>query len=172
MKKYKSMFVLLGVLAILVAAYFLMNYFNKEQQYVNEDQTYSITNFEEIISMEYTDGEKTMSFSKEDEKWNMALRGDAKLDTEKVNDIADVLKNVTAIRVLEDADEISAYGLDAPKYTITMESKDSEKVTLYIGNEAGSNYYATIAEKTVIYVIDSTVVDSLVFDIEDFISQE
>lgn len=171
MKKYKTMFIFLAVLVVLVGVYFLMNVLNKKQEEASEDG-YMMTEFTELVAIEYTDGETTMSFVKEEDEWKLAGQTETVLDADAVNAIADELCQIKAVRVLSGADEISAYGLDEPQYTITIEHEEGSETTIYIGGGTGENYYATIGEKVVVYVIESSVVDALEFDMEALQKQE
>ena len=113
-----------------------------------------------------------MSFTKTDDVWQSADNAELTLDSDAVQDIADVLCNVAAVRVLEGADEPASYGLDEPLYTITLTSESGTVTTLYIGDGAEENYYATLNDKVVIYTIDTSAVDALVFDITTLEAEE
>ena len=172
MKKYKSMIILLGVFVAFVALYFIMGKVNEQQAAKDVEETIMVTDFDSLVSMEYTDGETTMSFVKEDDVWNVADNEEITLDSDSVETIASTLSQVSAVRVLEGADELSSYGLEEPTYTITMESEMGASMMLYIGDATGENYYATIGDKVVVYVIGSFAVDALEFDIAAFETEE
>lgn len=165
MKKYRTMIVFLVIFVVLVGLYFVMNYVNKVQTEKEQDETIMVTQIANLASMEYTDGETTLSFVKEDDAWKLADDDETTLDNDAVETIADTLCQVASVRVLSGADELSSYGLDEPAYTITLETESGTEITLYIGDATGENYYATIGDKVVVYVIDSSVADALEFDI-------
>ena len=87
------------------------------------------------------------------------------LGSDSVETIANTLSQVAAVRVLEGADALSSYGLEEPAYTITMESEIGVAMTLYIGEAAGDNYYATTNDKVVVYTIGSSAVSAMEFDV-------
>ena len=165
MKKYKSLITFLGIFVVLLALYFVMNHINKSQAERSLEESIMVTEVSGLNSMEYTDGETTMSFTKEEDEWKAADNAELNLDYDAVETIADALCQVEAVRVLSGADELSSYGLEEPAYTITMETESETEITLYIGDATDENYYATVGDKVVVYVIDSTVVDVLEFDI-------
>lgn len=165
MKKHRTMITLLAIFVILIVLYFIMGQMNKAQKEKNQEETIMVTEISDLVSMEYTDGETTLSFVKEEDAWKSADNTELSLDNDSVETIASALCQVAAVRVLEGADELSSYGLEEPAYTITLETESGNEITLYIGDATGENYYATIGDKVVVYVIDSSVVDALELDI-------
>ena len=172
MKKYKTMIIFVAVFALLVGLYFVMSQINKSQAEKEIEETIMVTELSNVASMEYTNGETTMSFTKSADAWTVTDNDEINLDSDAVDTIADALSQVEAVRVLEGADELSAYGLEEPAYTITLTTDAGSEVTLYIGNAIDDNYYATIGDKVVVYVISSSAVDALEFDITALEAEE
>lgn len=165
MKKYKSMIILLAVFVVFFALYFVMGKVNEYQATKDIEETIMVTDFDSLVSLEYSDGATTMSFVKEDDAWVWAGEEEITLDSDSVETIANVLSQVEAVRVLEGADELSSYGLEKPVYTITMENEAGTTLTLYIGDVVDDNYYATTNDKVVVYTIGSSAVTNMEFDI-------
>lgn len=165
MKQHKTMITLLAVLAVCVGLYFLMGAIadNSEEKELKKD--IPVTNLTDLVSLEYTDGKQTVSFVKEEDAWYVADDKDFALDSSKVKTMENVLTDVMAVRQLEGTDELSAYGLEEPAYTIAMKDANGKETTLYIGNATGTDYYATVDDKKVIYTIGSSVADALEFDL-------
>lgn len=165
MKKYKSMIILLVVLVVFVGLYFVMQGISKKQSEKELEEDILVTNMQELVKLQYTDGKTTMSFVKEEDIWYVEADKEYALDSAKVDEIEEMLVDVMADRELKGADEPAAYGLETPAYTITMKDVNGKETTLYIGNEVEANYYATTDDKKVIYTIGSTVADALEFDL-------
>lgn len=165
MKKYKTMIILLAVFVVLIGLYFVMQYVNKVQTESGQDETIMVTELENLSAMEYTNGETTMSFTNSEGVWTVTDNSEINLNSGAVDAIANALSRVQANRVLEGADELSSYGLEEPAYTITLKTEAGTEVTLYIGNSVDGNYYATIGDMAIVYVIGSSAVDALEFDI-------
>lgn len=165
MKKYKSMIILLAVFVVFFVLYLVMGKINEQQAANNTEETIMVTDFDSLVLLEYTDGETTMSFVKEDGAWKVSDNTEISLDSDAVETIATALGQVAAVRVLEGADELSSYGLDEPAYTITMEDESGVTLTLYIGDIVEENYYATTNDKVVVYTIGSSAVSNLEFDL-------
>lgn len=172
MKKYRTMIIFLAIFVVLVVLYFFMNHMNKVQTEKGEEQTIMVTQLSDLASMEYTDGETTLSFVKEDDAWKLSDDDETTLDNDAVETIEDALCQVASVRVLSGTDELSSYGLDEPAYTITLKTESGTEITLYIGDATGENYYATIGDKVVVYVIDSSAVDALEFDVTALEAEE
>lgn len=165
MKKYRTMIIFLLIFVVLFGLYFLMKHMNKIQAEEEQGETIMVTELGELASMEYTDGETTLSFVKEEDAWRLSGDDTINLDNDAVETIADTLRQISAVRVLNGADELSSYGLEESAYTISLTTESGTEVTLYIGDVTGENYYATIGDKVVVYVIDSSAVDALEFDV-------
>lgn len=172
MKKYRTLIVFLAAFVVLVGLYFLMQYVNKVQAENEQDETIMVTELGDLAAMEYTDEETTMSFTKSEGVWTVTDNNEISLDSDAVDTIANTLSRVQAVRVLEGADELSSYGLEEPTYTITLKTESGAEVTLYIGDAIDGNYYATIGDKVVVYVIGSSAVDALEFDITALEAEE
>ncbi len=172
MKKYKSMIVLLSVFVVVLVLYFVMGKINKMQAEKDTDETIMVTDFSFLSSLEYTNGETTMSFVKEDGTWKVKDNEEFNLDSDAVETIAKSLSQIEAVRVLEGADELSVYGLDDAAYTITMETESGVTFTLYIGDETGDGYYATTNDKVVVYTIGSSAVSDMEFDLTALEAEE
>lgn len=167
MKKYKSMILLLSVFVVVLVLYFVMGKINQMQAEKDTEETIMVTDFSSLSSLEYTNGETTMSFIKEDGTWKVKDNEEFNLDSDAVETIANALSQIEAVRVLEGADELSAYGLDDAAYTITMETESGVTFTLYIGDETGDGYYATTNDKVVVYTIGSSAVSGMEFDLTE-----
>lgn len=165
MKKYRTMIILLAVFVVLIGLYFAMQYVNKIQAENGQDETIMVTELGNLTAMEYTDGETIMSFTSSEGVWTVTDNSEFNLDSDAVDIIANALSQVQAVRVLKGADELATYGLEEPAYTITLTTEAGAEIILYIGNAIDGNYYATTGDKVVVYVIGSSTVDALEFDI-------
>lgn len=172
MKKYKSMVILLAVFVVVFALYFIMKAVNENQSENDVKETIMVTDFDSLVSLEYTNGKTTMSFVKEDDVWKVSDNDEITLDSDSVESIASTLSQVAAVRVLEGADELSSYGLEEPAYTITMEDESGVTMTLYIGDAVDDNYYASTNDKVVVYTIGSSAVTAMEFDVTTLEAEE
>lgn len=175
MKQKKTIFALVIVLVILVGAYAGLMVWNDQKAKQEEEQEEAavihITEDEDVSAFTYTDGSQTMSFVKEEDSWYYKEDKEIPMSQSVVENIADTIANLTAVRQLESPDDPEDYGLTEPDYQITCQTDDGEKVLL-IGSMTGENYYASMDGSEEIYTIDSTLVSALSFDLSELVQTD
>lgn len=175
MKQRKTIFALVIVLVILVGAYAGLMVWNDQKAKQEEEQEEAavihITEDADVSAFTYTDGSQTMSFAKEEDSWYYEEDKEIPMSQSVVENIADTIGNLTAVRQLESPDDPEDYGLTEPDYRITYQTDDGEKVLL-IGSMTGENYYASMDGSEDIYTIDSTLVSSLLFDLSELVQTD
>jgi len=83
----------------------------------------------------------------------------------RIDEVVNNLSKITATREMGEPDEVSAYGLDEPNYTIILEKSNGDEFKVEIGDTASnSDYYMTIDGGETVYTIDTSIPDSLNFD--------
>ena len=165
MKQHKTMITLLAVLVVCIGLYFVMGAVSKKQAEKEMEEDIMVTNLVSLVSLEYTDGTNTLSFVKEDGTWYVAEDKDFALDSSQVEAMESSLAAIMAVRKLDGADGLEAYGLDEPTYTVSMKDENGKETTLYIGDSMDENVYATVDDKAVVYTISATTVDAMEFDL-------
>lgn len=175
MKQRKTIFALVIVLVILVGAYAGLMVWNdqkaKQEEEQEETAVIHITEDADVSAFTYTDGSQTMSFAKEEDSWYYEEDKEIPMSQSVVENIADTIGNLTAVRQLEFPDDPEDYGLTEPDYRITYQTDDGEKVLL-IGSMTGENYYASMDGSEDIYTIDGTLVSSLLFDLSELVQTD
>lgn len=178
MKKKKSMYLLLAVLLILLLVYFGLQAYNKKQQEKEskkaEAEKVKVTDVDtdSMEELSYTNGSTTMDFTKKDGTWYVKDDQDFPLAQSSVESMVNSAGQLTAVRKLDDIDELSDYGLDQPQYTITLTNENGSKTELLVGNATGEDYYVKAEGKDTVYTIDSTLVQGLVFKLDDLLQME
>ena len=84
-------------------------------------------------------------------------------------------EKIAADRTLEGQDNVSEYGLDNPTVTVSLKDKDGNEQTLQFGdtNSVTSSSYMTVnGDNKKIYMVPSTIVTSLQFDLNDLAEKE
>lgn len=171
-KKKKQFVILLGVFAALLICFFAIQMYNKQQAKKEAEEAEAnviyMTDISDVTAITYCGGTDTLSFQKDDEgKWYSLDDEAFPLNSETVENIVSIYSNLVAERKLTDGDEISAYGLDAPTYYVTMTDADGNKTTVNIGNAAEDNYYAMVEGEDVVYTITSNDITDLQTSLED-----
>lgn len=170
-KKKKSMILLFAVLVVLVAAYFILQSWNKSQdkkeQAKEEAENIYITDIDTITDIKYNIGSGDMEFTKEDGTWYVTADKDFPLAQSYPEQMADSFKKLKAERELKDGDSLEDYGLTEPVYTVSLTDGEGGEKTLYYGNAAGDNYYVTVGDEGKVYTVSSTTISDLQYSLED-----
>ncbi|HJA33767.1 MAG TPA: DUF4340 domain-containing protein [Candidatus Mediterraneibacter merdigallinarum] len=173
MKKKKGMIVMLCVLCVLLAVYFVLQNRNareKEKEkaqeeadiiYVTDTDAANITSF----SLNMENG--ALSFEKRGGQWYYADDEDFPLDQSIPEQITEEISQITADRELEDGDALEDYGLDSPVYTLEYADDAGETVTVNFGNLTGDDYYVSVSASDSIYTVASTLADDLNYTLDD-----
>ena len=173
MKKNKGLFILIAVLAVLLAVYFGLQSWNKSKEKEKEKQEEAAvvhvtdTAAEDIVSMKFDVGNGEMIFDKENGKWSYTPDPDFPLAQSYPEAMADAVGNITADRELSDGDAMEDYGLDEPVYTVEYTDAHDNVTDIYFGNMTGDCYYVTVGDEGRVYTVASTALDSLSYTLDD-----
>lgn len=118
------------------------------------------------VSIDYTSDGATLSFIQEEGIWYVTDNKAFPLNQDDLTQIATALTSLTAVRTLDAPSPLSAYGLDAPEYTLKAADSAGNTFSLSIGDEYNGNYYAVTGDDaTKVYTIGSTLVGYLETDL-------
>lgn len=151
----------LAILVILLGVYFIMKTHNTKDMEKEEDaDEITVTDLKtsDITGISFeVEGEK-ISFSKKD-AWILDGEESFPLDTSKIEAVAEGISALHAEKKIEDAEDLSEYGLDKPENTIDITTKEGT-TSLHIGakNSTTSNTYVYMNDKkSVIYVVNNDI---------------
>ena len=113
-----------------------------------------------------------MSFAKVDDTWEYDEDNEIPMNQDTVQSTADAIRQMEAVRELENPDQLSDYGLDKPSYTIQFQDNDGVTTEILIGNGAGENYYATVGDSGKVYTISSDFQNYLQFDLTNLVQYD
>ena len=173
MKKKKGMIVMLCVLCVLLAVYFILQNRNareeeKEKAQEEADIIYvTDTDAADITSFSFNMGNGTLSFEKRGGQWYYADDEDFPLDQSIPEQITEEISRITADRELKDGDALADYGLDSPAYTLEYADDSGEMVTVNFGNLTGDDYYVSVSGGDSVYTVASTLADDLNYTLDD-----
>jgi len=123
------------------------------------------------IDFDYSSSDTDMIFKKKDGVWLDAMDSAIPLNQEKFEAMAQNFLNLHAIAEIGDANDLSAYGLEYPTYTVVITDSERGEISLSIGNkDDNGNYYLSDEKK--IYLIKAETVDALVFDYDTLVVRE
>lgn len=160
-KKSRTLVILLAVLVVFAALYALLRYISTQKEQEEEASiqagiTY-VSQLEDATSLSYHSEDEDLSFTLNNGVWSYDADPDFPLDQSKVGLIASALKNLTATRTLENGEDSSAYGFDAPSFTLGAKNAAGDTLTLVVGSMASNgDYYVMREGEEGIYTISSS----------------
>lgn len=170
MKKNKALLILLGVLIVLLAAYFALKAWNRQQAEKDEESdAVVVTQIDpaEIKAISYDMGDGERAFEKRDGTWIYTPDADFPLDQSVPETIAEDMGQLKADRELVDGDELADYGLEEPDYTVTLTEADGTVTEIKFGNTVDDYYYVSLDDSGTVYTVPSSAADNLSQSLND-----
>ena len=170
MKKNKTLLILLGVLIVLLAAYFALKAWNRQQAEKDEESdAVVVTQIDpaEIKAISYDIGDGERAFEKRDGTWIYTPDADFPLDQSVPETIAEDMGQLKADRELVDGDELADYGLEEPDYTVTLTEADGTVTEIKFGNTVDDYYYVSLVDSGTLYTVPSNAADNLSQSLND-----
>ena len=175
-RKKKKTIILLVMILLLVVANGVASAWNDKSEKKKEKEAEAskiyLTDAGDITAYSYSDGNQNMSFTKADDTWEYDEDNEILVNQDTVQSTADAIRQMEAVRELENPDQLSDYGLDKPSYTIQFQDNDGVTTEILIGNGAGENYYATVGDSGKVYTISSDFQNYLQFDLTNLVQYD
>ena len=175
-RKKKKTIILLVMILLLVVANGAASAWNDKSEKKKEKEAEAskiyLTDAGDITAYSYSDGNQNMSFTKADDTWEYDEDNEIPVNQDTVQSTADAIRQMEAVRELENPDQLSDYGLDKPSYTIRFQDNDGVTTEILIGNGAGENYYATVGDSGKVYTISSDFQNYLQFDLTNLVQYD
>lgn len=158
-KQTKTLTVLAAALVVCGGAYAALRVWNDRQAQV--DDTVYVTQLSDLTVLSLINGQGELSFTKVEDAWQ--YDGDASFpaDQEAVEDLAEQVGSLAAIRVIDDPEDLSAYGLDEPALQATVTAGDGTAVTLLLGDVSDSYCYAKRTDSDTVYTVSTDLPENL-----------
>lgn len=167
---------ILLVLCLLIGGYYFLDTQYQEKQQEQEDLEKQLVTLEQDDVKEVTivSADETKKAVKNENSWRLVEPYDASADKNNWDNVVSQYTSGERQRVVrEDAEDLSPYGLDEPKFQITLAKENGEEAsTIKIGKETptAGKYYAMVDETNDILTILAsmhTAVDKSLFDFRD-----
>lgn len=184
MKRFKKIWILLGVLVVVSAAAFgAMKYEEKKEEILNADEVILTIDPETVTALSWTNETTSLSFHK-DETWSYDDDADFPVDEETVNEMLELWNGFGAAFVIDEVEDTAQYGLDEPVATIQittteaidgLETVDGDdytyEITLGTYSTMDSERYLTIGDGKV-YLVDNDPLDLYDAELTDMIDND
>lgn len=186
MKRFKKIWILLGVLVVVsVAALGAIKYEEKKEEIQNMDEVVLTIDPETVTALSWTNETTSLSFTKTDDVWSYDDDADFPVDAETVNEMLELWNGFGAAFVIDEVEDTAQYGLDEPVATIQVTT--SEQIEGLEATEADGAYtyeiklgtYSTMdSERYVsigdgkVYLVDNDPLDLYAAELTDMIDND
>ncbi len=173
MKKQKiQIIVLIALLIILCGSYFGLKSFNKKMAAEESEPAYTALNIPDEtnitgLKVKNENGELELE-KQEDGTYILTTDLSVNVDESIVDSKLESLKTITSEKIVENAENLSDFGLEDASVTATLTLDDGTSHTIKIGdyNSVSSTYYLTVDDGTTVYTVSTLVHTNLNFDAE------
>ena len=173
MKRGTKLLALLGVLILVVGGAVIADRLNPENREETEasDSTVLIfhVNSEDVTTLTWTHEGETHTLSLEEGGWTCPEKPELEIDATGVQTMLSALQDVRSGKIIEEAEELAAYGLETPECRITV-TVSGETKELCIGAESpveGLRYLSNGDGSVYLETADSTLLSSFTHTPED-----
>ncbi len=127
MAKLRNLVILLVVLAAACIATILVSGHEiKKEQIKESGETILQIDPDTVTFVSWEHNGSSLTFTKEDTAWTSSDDSTLPVDADKISELLDTFNPLTAGFVIENADNLSQYGLDKPECTITLTASDTD----------------------------------------------
>lgn len=177
----KQYLILVIVLAVIAAALFAVraakSHKEKEEEKQKEAETVYAVQFDadEVTAFSYQYEGNTLEFVKTDDIWTCKADETIDLDEDTIQSLLESICSITANSMIENASDISEYGLDVPVQEVALVFADGSAKMLEFGmeNQVLGGYYLQVSDDANVYLVDSSyVTGTLNKSLEDLTAKE
>lgn len=158
-KQTKTLTVLAAALVACGGAYAALRVWNDRQAQI--DDTVYVTQLSDFTALSFTNGQGELSFTKAEDAWQYDGDDAFLADQEAVENLAEQVGSLAAIRVINDPEDLSAYGLDEPALQASVTAGDGTAVTLLLGDVSDSYCYAKRTDSDTVYTVSTDLPENL-----------
>ena len=158
-KQTKTLAALAAALVVCGGAYAALRVWNDQQAQV--DDTVYVTQLSDFTALSFTNAQGELSFTKAEDAWQYDGDSSFPADQEAVEDLAEQVGSLAAIRVIDDPEDLSAYGLDEPTLQASVTAGDGTAVTLLLGDMSDSYCYAKRTDSDTVYTVSTDLPENL-----------
>lgn len=174
MKRFKRLYLLLGVLAVACVITFAVSRYQAQKEQIRDSGEVILELPEDSVqtlSWDY-DGQ-TLSFHREDGTWTYDEDAAFPVDQERIASLLSLFDQFGVTFVIEDVEDYGMYGLDDPICTIRLTLDDDQSYTITLGDFStmDSQRYVSIGDGNA-YLVPTDPLDSFSVQLRDLIDQD
>ena len=104
--------------------------------------------------------------------WNVTTPSFCRADRYKASSLASRFETAKMEEIVSGSvDDLAAYGLDPATYEVDIQLDGGEKVRLHIGDEKDGKYYARDLDRSLVFLVASSLVDDITKDASEYRSK-
>ena len=169
MKRFKKVFILLGIVAVVCVATVIVTHIEeKKEQIQNTDKVIISVDPDTVNSLVWEYEGTSLSFSRND-VWQWDEDAAFPVNEGKINDLLGIFEDFGAAFIIEDVEDFGQYGLEDPTCTIRFATEqESYEVVLGAYSTMDSQRYVSIGDGNV-YLVKTDPFDSYEIELSDTI---
>ncbi len=167
MRKKRWIILVIALVAIVAASAGMNGYQKKQDQKAaqqEEDEKVYALQFasDDVTGISYEYSGEILEFTKTDDTWSCNADPTVQIDADKMKTMFSSLGSMTADSKVENATDLSQYGLDAPTQEATIQFSDGSEKTVTFGstNEIVGGIYAQVSGDDNVYLVGSSYVNT------------
>ncbi len=170
MKFYRNLFVLVALLAALIATYI---YIPKQSDEKTVGDTIELRTIDEsrMTEVETNNQHGRIVLVRDGEQWKMSEPEDCQVDELSTGSFIDLISGMEVDSIVEESPEdFGKYGLRYPQSQITVKTSDGKSTVFMLGDETpmGGEYYIKTSDSSTVYKINSTKAEELLKPAAEF----
>lgn len=164
-KQIRLLAALAGALAVLLAVYFGLSYYNSGEADRQAAAKARVAEVKNATSLFVTNEYGSYTFEKSENGWTVSGEEDFLLAQSYPSAIAAGISSLVSVRSFAPEADLAAYGLDTPALTLTAQN-ESGSATVLIGDKTGDDYYAMReGEPDTIYTISAELPEQMSYSL-------
>jgi hypothetical protein len=178
MKREKKLLLLVAVFAVVVAGYAILSRFAPKEEKAGEESDVSIQvaamDSSSVAQLTWTYSGETITLEHVKDGWSYPEDAHFPLDQTKAGEMVKAVSSVNATRVIDDAADLSEYGLDQPSCTVTSKLSDGGSIKLNVGNknDVTGEYYLQVDGDQKVYLVDESIKSAFSYTLMDMVAKE
>lgn len=174
MKRFKRLYVLMGILAAACVVTFAVSRYETYKEAIrSSDEIILELAPDNVQALSWEYDSQTLSFHREDGTWTYDEDGAFPVDQEKIGDLLSLFEKFGVSFIIEDPEDLGMYGLDDPVCTInlTLDDEQAYAVTLGDFSTMDAQRYVSIGDENV-YLVQTDPLDYFDLELRDLIDQD
>lgn len=172
MKRYKRIYILLGVLAAACVITFGVSRYQEQQELIrNSGEVFLEVSYDSVRALSWEYEETSLAFHR-DETWLYDEDEAFPVDEEKMEELLSPFASFTAAFVIEEVEDYGQYGLDEPVCSIHL-TTDGESYDILLGDYStmDAQRYISIGDGNV-YLVEEDPLDDFALALSDMIDND